>query len=90
MLVTNGNSRLQEQGEMVNRAVDVVSCTKRGIGAELEAVCGPTCGEKPVATLLGLPAGVVAGMLLAVFETYSTLIGTARVSRTLGSEYQIS
>ena len=78
MFVTNGNSRLQEQGEIEKSATGDPLGPKRGIGAVDEAVPTVDCGENSTPTVLGVVVG--AGMLLPVFEVYSTLIGTLRVS----------
>ena len=83
--VTNGNSRLQVQAEIENRVEGgVVSGTKRGIGPVV-AVGTADRGQKLVATVVGAVGAVVGGVLVAVSDVYSTLIGTFSVSSTLGS-----
>jgi hypothetical protein len=74
---------LQEQGEIENKAAGEPLGPKRGIGAVVAAVFTVDWGENSTPTVVGVV--VAAGMLLAVFETYETLIGTAKDSATLES-----
>ena len=58
MFVTNGNSRLQEQGEIEKSATGDPLGPKRGIGAVHEAVPTVDWGENSTTTVAGVVVGV--------------------------------